>query len=164
MSIAVVFPYKSLSSLSAQGTPSLKDACSVSDYHPIFPSCFFPFGMYYIVPLLIIVLCYSRILSHMKRSSKMVHRNRVSLVSRKSIPTNRRHTTRTLFSLTCAFAICWLPIHVLELLNCRHMLDQLFVHYAPLLNLLRITALALSYFNSCLNPFLYAFFNKAFFL
>ena len=72
--------------------------------------------------------------------------------------------TRTLLSLTCAFAICWFPIHILELLNCKQMLEKFYKNHYHFLNGIRITAHALSYFNSCLNPVLYALYNRDFFL
>jgi galanin receptor 2 len=88
----------------------------------------------------------------------------MSLLSRPSSEIKRRRVTRTLFSLTCAFAICWLPIHTLELLNCKRMLDTFYDNYPSLLDTSRAIAHALSYFNSCLNPVLYALINREFFL
>ncbi len=89
---------------------------------------------------------------------------KASLLSGPYFRLNRRRVTRTLFSLTCAFAICWLPIHILELLNCNQMLETFYVNHSTLLDAIRVIAHALSYFNSCLNPFLYALVNKEFFL
>jgi hypothetical protein len=76
----------------------------------------------------------------------------------------RRRVQRILLGLTLAFALCWLPIHVLEILNCTQIISARFYYehfYA--LNTARMIAHALSYFNSCLNPFLYALLNKSFF-
>jgi hypothetical protein len=44
------------------------------------------------------------------------------------------------------------------------MLDESYVNHPSLLDAIRGIAHALSYFNSCLNPFLYALVNKEFFL
>jgi len=76
----------------------------------------------------------------------------------------RRRLHRMLLGLTLAFALCWLPIHILEILNCSKLLPQAFFeeHYYSLTTV-RTIAHALSYFNSCLNPFLYALFNRIFF-
>jgi hypothetical protein len=44
------------------------------------------------------------------------------------------------------------------------MLDRFYNDHTRLLDTLRVTAHALSYFNSCLNPVLYALYNRDFFL
>lgn len=72
VSIAFVFLHKFVTS-----TPSTND-CSISSSHPFFASCLFPFGMYYVFPLLIIALCYSRLFCHMRKTSKSLTRHRVS--------------------------------------------------------------------------------------
>ncbi|CAF3223124.1 unnamed protein product, partial [Rotaria sp. Silwood2] len=169
VSIAFVFPYTSLSSSSSSSSSSDREKiplndCSVSSYHPLFASCFFPFCAYYVLPLAIIALSHTKLFFHMRKSSKKISRYQGSLISRACIQLQRRHITRTLFSLTCAFAICWIPIHTLELLNCRQMLDEFYNNHTSLLDTIRVIAHALSYFNSCLNPFLYAFFNPEFFM
>ena len=66
--------------------------------------------------------------------------------------------------MTLAFAICWLPIHVLELLKCANssVLNQLILAYPKLLYSVRAFTHALAYFNSCFNPFLYALLNRNF--
>ncbi|CAF4769770.1 unnamed protein product [Rotaria socialis] len=66
--------------------------------------------------------------------------------------------------VTLAFAICWLPIHVLELMKCANssMLDSLIRSYPKLLYAVRALTHALAYFNSCLNPYLYALLNRNF--
>ncbi|CAF1086748.1 unnamed protein product [Adineta steineri] len=159
VSIAFVFPYTSLTS----NTEGDINNCSVSAYHPFFASCFFPFCAYYVLPLIIIALCYTKLFLFMRNSSKKMFRRRLSLLNRPHIVARRRRITRTLLSLTFAFAICWLPIHTLEFLNCRQLLDEFYFRHSTLLDIFRLIAHALSYFNSCLNPFLYALFNKDFF-
>jgi hypothetical protein len=77
VSIAFIFPYTSLSS-SSNAENSLTDDCSVSAYHPLLASCFFPFCAYYLLPLVIIALCYTRLFFHMRKSSKTITRYRVS--------------------------------------------------------------------------------------
>lgn len=66
--------------------------------------------------------------------------------------------------VTLAFAICWLPIHVLELLKCANtpLLHRLITSYPKVLYSIRAFTHALAYFNSCFNPFLYALLNRNF--
>ncbi len=44
------------------------------------------------------------------------------------------------------------------------MLETFYNEHARLLDAIRVTAHVLSYFNSCLNPVLYALYNRDFFL
>jgi hypothetical protein len=66
--------------------------------------------------------------------------------------------------VTLAFAICWLPIHVLELMKCADssILYTLIRSYPKVLYTIRALTHALAYFNSCLNPYLYALLNRNF--
>lgn len=85
-------------------------------------------------------------------------------MSRQSVQLKRRRVQRMLLGLTLAFALCWLPIHILELMGCSELLSNRFLtEHFVLLNTLRMIAHALSYFNSCLNPILYALLNNKFF-
>jgi hypothetical protein len=69
-----------------------------------------------------------------------------------------------LLGLTLAFALCWLPIHILELLHCSQLLSYAFyLKHIHILTAARVIAHGLSYFNSCLNPFLYALLNTSYF-
>lgn len=83
--------------------------------------------------------------------------------------TFRRNYTFSIFSLqviavTLAFAVCWLPIHILELMRCTNsqFLHTLIRSYPRLLYSFRAFTHALAYFNSCLNPYLYALLNRSF--
>lgn len=66
--------------------------------------------------------------------------------------------------MTLAFAICWLPIHILELMKCSNssILNDLIHAYPKILYSIRAFTHALGYFNSCLNPYLYALLNRNF--
>jgi hypothetical protein len=69
-----------------------------------------------------------------------------------------------LLGLTLVFALCWLPIHILELLYCSQLLSNSFyLNHVDLLTIARVIAHGLSYFNSSLNPLLYAILNKGYF-
>lgn len=66
--------------------------------------------------------------------------------------------------VTLAFAVCWLPIHILELIKCGNVafLNDLIELHPKLLYSIRAFTHALAYFNSCLNPYLYAILNRNF--
>lgn len=75
-----------------------------------------------------------------------------------------RRVQRMLLGLTLAFALCWLPIHILELLYCSNLFPSSFsINYVNFLTITRVIAHGLSYFNSSLNPLLYAILNKNYF-
>ncbi|CAF1259337.1 unnamed protein product [Adineta ricciae] len=164
VSIVLAFPYTSLlysSSISSENEKNFTHDCPISSSHLSIVSCFFPFSAYYILPLLIIALCYTKLCIYMKQMSKSLTKYRNSLVNCGShLIRKRRRVTRTLFSLICAFAVCWFPIHLLEFLNCGQMLSTYYDQHSQLLDVIRIIAHALSYFNSCLNPVLYALYNR----
>ena len=152
--------------------------CTVNN-DSVFSSCIFSFGFYYLLPLLVIGLCYSRILIHVRQSGCNVVKHLVIKIHsyplhfifffqsgqpRRSIIYRNRRVQRMLLALTLAFALCWLPIHILEMLNCSQLLDDSFyVNHTEELDAARLIAHGLSYFNSCLNPFLYALLNQGYF-
>ncbi|XP_047436303.1 galanin receptor type 1b [Mugil cephalus] len=104
--------------------------------------------MGYVLPLLLISCCYTRVLFHLHKKMKNM--------SKKS-EQSKRKTARTVFLLVAAFTICWMPHHIIALwvefgnfpLN-----DASFAF--------RIVAHCLSYGNSCVNPILYAFLSENF--
>jgi hypothetical protein len=66
--------------------------------------------------------------------------------------------------VTLSFAVCWLPIHILEVMKCANssLLNTLIQSYPKVLYTIRAFTHALAYFNSCLNPYLYALLNRNF--
>ncbi|CAF0932325.1 unnamed protein product [Adineta steineri] len=165
VSLVFMFPYEYFLHVNNEKNNQSSHAsnCIVQDGDSLFSSCIFTLGFYYVLPLLIIGICYLRVLMYVRRSGyRMV--KRLSGVPRQSIELKSRRVQRMLLALTLAFALCWLPIHVLEFLSCSQLLSPLFhlQHYYTL-EMIRAVAHALSYFNSCLNPFLYASLNKSFF-
>jgi hypothetical protein len=77
VSILFVFPYGSLSSSSEIKKNSLND-CTLSSSHSLFASCYFSFCAFYIFPLIIISLCYTRLWFYMRHVSKSITQYRVS--------------------------------------------------------------------------------------
>ncbi|CAF3371504.1 unnamed protein product [Rotaria socialis] len=164
-SCVFMFPYDYLSHRhdDKNNQSSVVLDCTVNDNDSLFSSCLFTFLFYYLLPLLIIGLCYSRILLHVQRSAHEIAKQLYGQ-PRQSINFKKRRVQRTLLALTLAFALCWLPIHVLELLSCSQILSNSFSsRHVHILTAARAIAHGLSYFNSCLNPLLYAILNKSYF-
>ncbi|UJR27972.1 hypothetical protein I4U23_009230 [Adineta vaga] len=164
VSCIFMFPYDYLlhTDIEKSNQSSVEIDCTVND-NSFFSSCLFTFGFYYVLPLTIIGLCYSRVLLHVRRHGTKIARQ-LSGQTFHAMQFKNRRVQRTLLGLTLAFALCWLPIHILELLHCSNILSYTFyLKHADLLTVTRIIAHGLSYFNSCLNPFLYAILNKSYF-
>jgi len=66
--------------------------------------------------------------------------------------------TKLVASVVIVFAVSWLPIHVL---NLWFKIDPFFPR-TPAMYLMKIIAHTLSYSNSCVNPFVYAFLSDGF--
>jgi hypothetical protein len=76
-----MFPYDYLLHSDIGKSPnqtSVMFDCAVTDNDSFFSSCLFTFGFYYVLPLLIIGLSYSRILLHVRRSSCKMSKQLVS--------------------------------------------------------------------------------------
>ncbi|CAF0723082.1 unnamed protein product [Adineta ricciae] len=165
ISLLFMFPYKHVLRMIRRthtGSRHTLD-CSVYDRDSLFSSCIFTFGFYYVLPLSIIAMCYLRVF--MRVQSATYHGQKSLVISPcRTNHVKRRRVRRMLLGLTLSFAICWLPIHVLEILNCSQLLSpSLLERHVYILQIIRMIAHALSYFNSCLNPFLYALLNKTYF-
>ena len=81
VSIALAFPYTSLfysSSISSENEKNFTHDCPISSSDLSIVSCLFPFSAYYILPLLIIALCYTKLCIYMKQMSKSITKYRVS--------------------------------------------------------------------------------------
>ncbi|XP_070689131.1 galanin receptor type 1b [Pempheris klunzingeri] len=102
----------------------------------------------YLLPLLLISCCYTRVLFHLHKKMKNM--------SRKS-ERSKRKTVHTVLLVVTAFTICWMPHHIIAM----------WVEFGtfPLNNAsfaFRIVSHCLSYGNSCVNPLLYAFLSDNF--
>ncbi|KAJ8408591.1 hypothetical protein AAFF_G00252260 [Aldrovandia affinis] len=76
----------------------------------------------------------------------------------------KRRLLKIITTLVVVFAICWTPFHVLKSLDALSYLD-LAPSSCSVLSFLLLAhpyATCLGYLNSCLNPFLYAFFDLRF--
>ncbi|XP_026154031.1 apelin receptor B-like [Mastacembelus armatus] len=76
----------------------------------------------------------------------------------------KRRLLKIITTLVVVFAVCWMPFHVLKCADALSYLD-LFPASCAFLRFLLLAhpyATCLAYINSCLNPFLYAFFDLRF--
>ncbi|OWF49433.1 galanin receptor type 2-like [Mizuhopecten yessoensis] len=117
----------------------------------------------YILPLGVILGCYGKILQYLWWGSKLKKTDHdsngapMSLKS-KAQQNRKRRVTRMVLVVVLLFAACWLPIHVITLWMA---FDPNFPLIDPLL-IFKIFSHTLSYANSCVNPFVYAFLNDGF--
>uniref|UniRef100_A0A665TQC8 Galanin receptor type 1 n=1 Tax=Echeneis naucrates TaxID=173247 RepID=A0A665TQC8_ECHNA len=102
----------------------------------------------YLLPLLLIICCYSGVLFHLHKKMKNM--------SKKS-EHSKRKTAQTILLVVAAFAVCWAPHHIIAMwveFGSFPLNDTTFVF--------RIVSHCLSYGNSCVNPVLYAFLSENF--
>ncbi|KAL6113704.1 uncharacterized protein ACO6RY_11917 [Pungitius sinensis] len=102
----------------------------------------------YLLPLLLITCCYSKVLFYLHKKMKNM--------SRKS-ERSKRKTAQTVLLVVTAFTICWMPHHIIVM----------WVEFGtfPLNDATLafcIVSHCLSYGNSCVNPVLYAFLSENF--
>uniref|UniRef100_A0A8D0DYH2 G-protein coupled receptors family 1 profile domain-containing protein n=1 Tax=Salvator merianae TaxID=96440 RepID=A0A8D0DYH2_SALMN len=110
----------------------------------------------FVLPLALMTLCYCCI-------GATVNRHFAQL-ARKEEGKQRRRLLRIIVTLVAVFAACWLPFHLLKSLYVLYWvgLIQLPCAWLELIPRLHPYATCLAYINSCLNPFLYAFFDGRF--
>ncbi|XP_031557269.1 prolactin-releasing peptide receptor-like isoform X1 [Actinia tenebrosa] len=111
----------------------------------------------YIIPLILIGAAYGMSGYKLWRSRPPGDQNSVTRVSHRSMRESRRKATKMLITVVVTFALCWLPLHVREIIRAE----------APDVSLaipLKLD-LALPWFgfcNSCINPILYVIFSLKF--
>ncbi|XP_062586582.1 allatostatin-A receptor-like [Saccostrea cucullata] len=107
----------------------------------VFYGCFFALG--YALPLSLINLCYGCLLKTLCRRSHLRQKS--------------QRTTKFVITFVVAFAICWLPIQVI-------LIVQTFTDYEITIGSTAVlmTANCLAYANSCINPLLYAILSENF--
>ncbi|XP_069574540.1 galanin receptor type 1b [Brachyistius frenatus] len=102
----------------------------------------------YLLPLLLISCCYSKVLCHLHKKMKNM--------SKKS-ERSKRKTAQTVLLVITAFSLCWMPHHIIAMwveFGSFPLTDTSFAF--------RIVSHCLSYGNSCVNPVLYAFLSENF--
>ncbi|XP_040834782.1 C3a anaphylatoxin chemotactic receptor isoform X1 [Ochotona curzoniae] len=98
----------------------------------------------FLLPLVIMVICYGLIVFRMRQSRRFAN--------------SGSKTVRVALVVVTVFLVCWAPYHVVGVLS-------LFAHSAPFMTALASwdhLSTALASANSCFNPFLYALLGKDF--
>ncbi|XP_060693452.1 melanin concentrating hormone receptor 2b [Hemiscyllium ocellatum] len=101
----------------------------------------------FIIPLIIISTFYSMTLFHVFKSLRRVGR-------KQSVQAKR--ATKTVLMVIGVFLVCWLPFHVMQVLNLTSMTPTLLFLY------IYHVSICLSYAHSCVNPLVLLFFTKTF--
>ncbi|KAG2455253.1 neuropeptide Y receptor type 6-like [Polypterus senegalus] len=108
----------------------------------------------YFAPLCFICLCYLKIFVCLRRRSGMVDRLREN----ETRLSESKRINMMLISIVVAFAVCWLPLNIFNiifdwnheaLLNCHHNLVFTLCHLVAMV-------------STCINPVFYGFLNKNF--
>ncbi|XP_034040920.1 galanin receptor type 1b [Thalassophryne amazonica] len=102
----------------------------------------------YVLPLLVISCCYTRVLIHIHKKMKNMT---------KKSERSKKKTTQTVLLVVTAFLISWMPYHIIAMwveFGTFPLNDATFAF--------RIISHCLSYGNSCINPVLYAFMSENF--
>ncbi|XP_048882674.1 galanin receptor type 1-like isoform X1 [Brienomyrus brachyistius] len=112
----------------------------------VYVVCTFIFG--YVLPLLLISFCYTKVLNHLHKKLKNM--------SKKS-EASKKKTAQTVLVVVVVFCLSWLPHHVVHL----------WVEFGSFpLNqasfLFRVAAHCLAYSNSSVNPIIYGFLSENF--
>ncbi|ELU15450.1 hypothetical protein CAPTEDRAFT_74266, partial [Capitella teleta] len=114
----------------------------------------------YVIPLMVIMLCYSLMLKRVWKNKTIVKPkgNRSSTNASRVQGQKRRKVAKMVAVVIWLFATCWLPIHIFRLWTT---FDPNFPK-TELVYVYKILAHALSYANSCVNPIVYSFLGDGF--
>ncbi|XP_022096858.1 G-protein coupled receptor 54-like [Acanthaster planci] len=113
----------------------------------------FSFILLYVIPIFIITVCYSIMLRKLwSRVSPGEPDNAANLQNARQ----KRRVTRMVLVVVLVFAVCWLPIYII---NLWMRLDPNFPK-TDATYIFKMAAHTLSYANSSANPFVYAFMGE----
>lgn len=106
----------------------------------------FRFLVAFFLPFLVIVVCHWVVYNIAKRG---VSRSR----------SRSKKTYRVIVAMVMCFFLCFLPLHILDFIV---LVVPLTSPHSPHIYIAHVLALCLAYFNSCLNPLLYACLGRGF--
>ncbi|XP_035263653.1 neuropeptide Y receptor type 6-like [Anguilla anguilla] len=108
----------------------------------------------YVAPLCFILVCYGRVLACLRRRGERGERQRES----EARVSETKRINSLLVSIVAAFAACWLPLNIFNLLFDWHHETLLSCHHNLLFTLCHMVAMV----STCINPVFYGFLNKNF--
>ena len=115
------------------------------------------FNVFYTIPLVIIAICYYV----MATNNRLEWRpGSTGAVGRQAL--SRRRIAKTVAVVVTTFALCWLPLHLIQVVTTFYGPASEPVLTYNIIYVLKIVAHTLSYANSAANPFIYAFMSNDF--
>ncbi|XP_064408608.1 adenosine receptor A2a-like [Latimeria chalumnae] len=119
---------------------------------------YFNFICCMLVPLVIMFVIYGRIFTEVKKQIRQIAERQVDISAqekRRKVIRKEFQTAISLFLVLFFFALCWIPIHIL---NCI----TLYCPGCTILDPIMQTTVIFSHANSAVNPFIYVFRMKSF--
>jgi len=121
-------------------------------YGRLFYGCFFVFA--YVLPLSVISVLYGLMLRRLMNGGV----SSSAATARAGGGGTKRRVTRLVIVVVSTFAVCWLPLQVVLVIQYVVGLSNHGIAFV----VIKIIANCLAYTNSCVNPLLYAFLSDAF--
>uniref|UniRef100_A0A672JL46 Neuropeptide Y receptor Y4 n=1 Tax=Salarias fasciatus TaxID=181472 RepID=A0A672JL46_SALFA len=109
----------------------------------------------YCGPLLLVLLCYVRVFVRLRHRKDMLDRARTPESQRM---THSRRINIMLIALITAFALCWLPLTIFNVVSDWHQEALPICHHNLLFSLCHLLAMS----STCINPIIYGFLNSNF--
>jgi len=116
----------------------------------IFYGCFFAFG--FVIPVGLIIVLYAVMIRRLTRAGPHRGGSHSGEGNR-----SKRRVTRMIIIVVVIFALCWMPVQVIFLIQSFFTAPDTKVFIG-----LKIAATCIAYMNSCVNPILYAFLSENF--
>ncbi|GAA6213860.1 neuropeptide Y receptor type 4-like [Lates japonicus] len=109
----------------------------------------------YCGPLLLVLLCYVRVFVRLRHRKEMLDRARTPESQRM---THSRRINIMLVALITAFALCWLPLTIFNVVSDWNQEALPICHHNLLFSLCHLLAMS----STCINPIIYGFLNSNF--
>jgi len=117
------------------------------------------FGVGYAIPLTIICVLYVFLVRRIGGQGRVGAQSGEVRRSSLNAAATRRRVMKMVTSVIITFAVCWLPTHVMFLVEAYGSVHE---YYHIEMVAFQIIATCMAYANSCLNPVIYAFLSENF--